>query len=279
MAKIQGADIKNSTEIVAAGATIASLPTDDQIYVSGKSINKTLKQSIIDGNIGGSLLSVATKTANYTLASSDDLILSNTASGAITLTLPDATTMTGKILSIKQLSGANKTTINTTSSQTIDSVTSRKMGTYGDFLRVVSDGANWKVMSDLVSVRASARCSGAPSLSSASPTNFDSVLQDPIGDVTTGASWKYTCSTPGTYILSVSLSIDGFTGKFAAFINGSKVREIAQVYSGTGVLGAGSVIIELSYTDFLDIRLVSGSGGGNNNPSANWFTIQRIGVY
>lgn len=51
--KLQGADIKNSTEIVSAGATIAQLPTDDQIYVSASSINKTLKQAIIDGDIGG----------------------------------------------------------------------------------------------------------------------------------------------------------------------------------------------------------------------------------
>jgi hypothetical protein len=52
--KLQGVDIKNSTEIVAAGATIAALPTDDQIYVSASSINKTLKQAIIDGDIGSS---------------------------------------------------------------------------------------------------------------------------------------------------------------------------------------------------------------------------------
>ena len=53
MSKIQGKGVKNSTEIVASGATIADLITDDQIYASGNSINKTLKQAIIDGDIGG----------------------------------------------------------------------------------------------------------------------------------------------------------------------------------------------------------------------------------
>jgi hypothetical protein len=53
MSKIQGKGVKNSTEIVSAGGTIADLITDDQIYVSGNSINKTLKQAIIDNNIGG----------------------------------------------------------------------------------------------------------------------------------------------------------------------------------------------------------------------------------
>lgn len=51
--RIQGADIKTSTEIVNAGGTIAQLPTDDQSYVTANSINKTLKQAIIDGDISG----------------------------------------------------------------------------------------------------------------------------------------------------------------------------------------------------------------------------------
>jgi len=53
MSKIQGKGVKNSTEIVSSGGTIADLITDDQIYASGNSINKTLKQAIIDGDIGG----------------------------------------------------------------------------------------------------------------------------------------------------------------------------------------------------------------------------------
>jgi hypothetical protein len=81
--KLQGADIKNSTEIVSAGATIAQLPTDDQIYVSALSINKTLKNAIIDGDIGsGSIVcvsasnSVSTQTlpsGSYTKVSFDSV--------------------------------------------------------------------------------------------------------------------------------------------------------------------------------------------------------------
>ena len=53
MSKIQGKGVKNSTEIVAGGGTIADLPTDDQIYISANTINKTLKNAIIDGDLGG----------------------------------------------------------------------------------------------------------------------------------------------------------------------------------------------------------------------------------
>lgn len=53
--KIQDADIKSVAELVSAGATAASLPNDDKVYVTANSVNKTLKQAIIDGDIGGGL--------------------------------------------------------------------------------------------------------------------------------------------------------------------------------------------------------------------------------
>lgn len=51
--KIQGADVKTEAELVTAGATKTSLIRDTQIYVTGNSINKTLDDAIIDGDIGG----------------------------------------------------------------------------------------------------------------------------------------------------------------------------------------------------------------------------------
>lgn len=52
MAKIQRQGIKTDTEIVTAGGAIANLPGDDQVYVSANSINKTLRNAILDGDIG-----------------------------------------------------------------------------------------------------------------------------------------------------------------------------------------------------------------------------------
>jgi hypothetical protein len=53
MSKIQRQDIKTETDLTNAGAPISSLPGDDQVYVAANSINKTLRQAIIDGDIGG----------------------------------------------------------------------------------------------------------------------------------------------------------------------------------------------------------------------------------
>lgn len=53
MSKIQRQDIKTEAELATAGAPASSLPGDDQVYVAANSINKTLRQAIIDGDIGG----------------------------------------------------------------------------------------------------------------------------------------------------------------------------------------------------------------------------------
>lgn len=49
--KIQNEDIKSSAELVSAGGTAAQLPNDDKVYVTANSLNKTLKQAIIDGDL------------------------------------------------------------------------------------------------------------------------------------------------------------------------------------------------------------------------------------
>lgn len=51
--KIMNADIQSEAELISKGATAAQLPNDDKVYVTANSINKTLKNAIIDGDIGG----------------------------------------------------------------------------------------------------------------------------------------------------------------------------------------------------------------------------------
>lgn len=52
MSRIQNEDIKSSAQLISGGGTAAQLPNDDKIYVTANGINKTLKQAIIDEDIG-----------------------------------------------------------------------------------------------------------------------------------------------------------------------------------------------------------------------------------
>jgi len=50
--RIQNEDVKSVAELTGAGGTAAQLPNDDKVYVTALGINKTLKQAIIDEDIG-----------------------------------------------------------------------------------------------------------------------------------------------------------------------------------------------------------------------------------
>lgn len=91
-------------------------------------------------NTGGIIVNLVAKTGNYTLTTTDNIV---TSSGTITLTLPTAIGVTGQQYTIKKIDTGTTLTINTTSSQTIDGVTSLSINAQWTSTTVVSDGANW----------------------------------------------------------------------------------------------------------------------------------------
>ena len=92
-------------------------------------------------------MAVSTKTANYTGLYSDDVILGNATSGAITITLPTAVGNTGEVFHIKKIdSSVNAVTIATTSSQTIDGALTQPILTQYQNITVVSNGVGWSVL-------------------------------------------------------------------------------------------------------------------------------------
>ncbi len=85
----------------------------------------------------------ATVTANYTALTGDDVVLCNQ-SAAITITLPSASGVNGRILTIKDKSGSAATnTITVSGANTIDGTASKVLNTAYGALRLVSDGSNW----------------------------------------------------------------------------------------------------------------------------------------
>ena len=96
---------------------------------------------------GDSLQNVVTKTSGYTLTGSDDVVLVDASGGSFTLSLPSATTNTGKSFVIKKIdSSTDYVTIDPNSTETIDGDSTTTVNTRYESITLVSDGSNWNLV-------------------------------------------------------------------------------------------------------------------------------------
>lgn len=85
------------------------------------------------------------QTANYSLLDTDWFVTGSNASG-MTLTLPTAVGLAGKIYTLKNIGATGTVTIATTSSQTIDGSTTYLLSTQYQAIQVISNNANWLIL-------------------------------------------------------------------------------------------------------------------------------------
>lgn len=124
--------------------TSAAITVPTGLSVSGSPIT-TSGTFAITGFINESVTAVKTNT--YSILTTDSLVLVDGTTNAFTATLPTAVGVTGKKYTIKRVDMTlNKAvTVGTTSSQTIDGLTTRILGTQYEQVTVVSDGTNWQI--------------------------------------------------------------------------------------------------------------------------------------
>jgi hypothetical protein len=109
--------------------------------IVGDSISVT---NVVTGSLS---VGLSAKTTTYAIATADSVILCDATSAGFTVTLPTAVGVTGKIYHIKKTdSTVNLVTIGTTSSQTIDSQTSKTIFFQYEVITVISDGTNWEIL-------------------------------------------------------------------------------------------------------------------------------------
>lgn len=90
---------------------------------------------------------VVSKSADYSIDESDDVVLCDATGGAFDVTLPDAADFNGRRFTIKRLnSGSNSVTVAAASGQTIDGASTSVLGTQYLAITVISDGSNWFVI-------------------------------------------------------------------------------------------------------------------------------------
>ncbi len=120
----------NGVATVNIAKTLTSINTD--LSISGNAILN-----------GGMRRAYVSKSANYTLAATNDVV-EVTATGQ-TITLPTAVGIAGKEYTIK-LTALGSCTIATTSSQTIDGSTTYSLSAQYKYVRLLSNGANWIII-------------------------------------------------------------------------------------------------------------------------------------
>ena len=101
----------------------------------------------------GRIMALRTETVDYSVQTTDEVILANAASGTQTITLPSATGNTGRSYLIKRLTASGAATINVTGTggQTIDGAASVALPNQYDAVRVISTGTAWVMLTEVSS--------------------------------------------------------------------------------------------------------------------------------
>ncbi len=236
---------------------------------------------------------VTTKTANYTLVSTDDVVLADTTSTAITLTLPAAASNTGKqFIIVKTNSGTNLVTLDGNASETINGQTTLKMGAQYASIKIISNGTNWLISSDKNPIRVRYTTNTAQSITNATNTliDFEDLSIDTHNAVTVGI-WLFTAPETATYSVYAAIATNesvwaaGEQISLELHKNGALYSYLDLVEIQTTPTGAyfmvikGSDIVSLTAGDTLQIRVEQSSGSTIaifNNGNYNRVTIQKI---
>lgn len=146
--------------LVGTGTAAKSL-----IFMTGGTAQATNERMRIDGNgnvgignnnptstfavSGSRAYAFTTKTTNYLATANDYCIICNNA-GAITISLPAASSAAGRVYVIKKISGLlNNVVIDPNASETIDGTLTRTLSLQYESVVIQSDGNNWFVLSKL----------------------------------------------------------------------------------------------------------------------------------
>lgn len=168
-------------------------------------------------------LTVVSKTANYTLISTDNVVLGDSSGGTFTLTLPTPVGISGKAYTLKK----------TDSSLTAIAVTgtglSTNLSTIGESISVVSDGTNWVIYSRSIP---SNRVTYSPTYTGFGTTSSDTTYYQRRGDSLFVQFWFQNGTNTavlGSVSLPSGLSID--TAKIKNFSSTNDAVNVGQLIS------------------------------------------------
>jgi len=195
--------------------------------------------TIVKGVSDKTYSTISTKTANYTVLTTDRnaLILVDATAGAVTIALPAAATAgNGFVVTIKKIdSSANAVTIDPNSTETLDGATTYSTTTQYDSVEIVSNATAWftKAASVVPSSYPSVKCtqSTGQAVSGTTLLLFDSEEFDDDG-------WHSTSVNTGR----ITVNFDGRVRLYgsAGWVDGSLSQHTLELrMNGTAIKKAG----------------------------------------
>ena len=206
-------------------------------------------------------MSVVSKTTTYTATSDDDVIFCSSSGAAFTVTLPAASGIGGKVLTLKKIdSSFNAVTIDGNGAETIDGSATTTLSTQHETLMLICDGSNWQVIERTYPMSEQAATLSGTWNTNVSYTGFWSRLGDKMKIrfqiVLSGAPNSAGCGIT----IPNSLTID--TGKAISTTGQEAYYGVCRILdSGTGYIRAGTISYNSSTSVLLQAYLPGGSAG------------------
>lgn len=249
-----------SAPATASGAFV--WPADDGDADQVLSTNGAGALSWITSGGSSNSYSTASKTATYTLTSSDQVVFANASAGAFTISFPAVASVdTGKwyILSREDNEIANVVTLDPDGVEQIGGGTTSSLNTIGESVLVVNTGTAWSVIARNISSHTQAYTPATAWDDAGSATGSwrrkGKFMAGKIQFTGTGAS----INTTFTADLPTGATIDTTD---QIFINSGSTP--SRVLSGARIRDAGNTIYqaEVTYSDTNTISLTVGNAGG-----------------
>lgn len=130
----------------ASGSNLLYFKSDDALYIKNSAGSETKVAGV------GQTLSLAAKTGNYAVLTTDDVLTGDSSGGTFTFTLPAAATAGTKVYTFQKTDTSfTAITITHAGSDTIAGGASTTLNTLGETVRMISDGvSNWVILDRVI---------------------------------------------------------------------------------------------------------------------------------
>jgi hypothetical protein len=232
-------------------------------------------------------VSVVTNAVSpYTALSTDDTIRVNAAGGAVTINLPTASGITGKIYNIiKTDNSSNIVTVDASGSETIDGNLTIKMGTQYDKIIIMSDGTNWISESNEITVYSKYSGNGTTGQTFSSNTTTTVAYTTLVSDVlSTTSAGVFTAPYSGKFVVSAGVNFNSVGSGATRIIlqinyNGNLSRNVFTTIAGNNSYNVtDTVFVSAGQTIKVELNIDNSGGTPSLNAASDRIFFSVVGV-